>query len=442
MPDIQTAGWDVQITDKHHIARNMVESQDFHVGLALFDNQTNNHLPEDDLTCTNLSMKWIALLPADCMQCDDVSRIIRQHFYDFHTLPIDIERLLPTLGHAYGMASMWAKEVPRNEVYPGEEEMVGTSPVMQSLFTRLRKVAGVDVPILITGESGTGKELAARAIHERSSRSNGPFVAVNCGALPSTLIQSELFGYEKGAFTGATQRKIGRIESASGGTILLDEIGDLPLDMQVNLLRFLQEKTIERVGATNLVNVDVRFIAATHINLEEAVRKGQFREDLFYRLHVIDIEMPPVRERHDDIELLARFFFKKFSADKNPIVQGFAHDALKSFIQSIATTRIEGNSFSNASGMLAINQISGFANSQANSATITIGIQGEQIADSVLAGTAPNTAGPVTLEKNSKSRRDVSINETAFQNASGVVQLNQTAGSHNDSANNFTLRFL
>ncbi len=254
--------------------------------------------------------------------------MIKHHFYDFHTLPADVGRLLPVLGHAYGMASMWEKTPLRNETCPGEDEMVGTSPPMQALFACLRKVAGVGAPVLITGESGTGKELSARAIHERSSRAEGPFIAVNCGALPANLVQSELFGHEKGAFTGASQRKIGRIESASGGTIFLDEIGDLPLEMQVNLLRFLQEGTIERVGATESIHVDVRVIAATHVNLEEAVSKGGFREDLYYRLHVLDIRMPALRERHEDIELLARFFFRKFTTEKNPRVQGFSPDAM------------------------------------------------------------------------------------------------------------------
>lgn len=325
--DIRTAGWNVQVTDNINIARNMVESHDFHVGLALCDAQKDTYLPEEALICDNKYMKWIAMLPAECMQREEISRVIRNHFYDFHTLPADIGRLVPVLGHAYGMASIW-DETPQDEAYPGEDEMVGTSSLMQSLFASLRKVAGVDAPVLITGESGTGKELSARAIHERSNRSDGPFVAVNCGALPASLVQSELFGYEKGAFTGASQRKIGRIESASSGTIFLDEIGDLPLDMQVNLLRFLQEKTIERVGATDHVNVDVRVIAATHVNLEEAVAKGLFREDLYYRLHVLDIKMPALRDRHEDIELLARYFFKKFTAEKNHNVQGFAPDAL------------------------------------------------------------------------------------------------------------------
>ena len=328
VPDIQAARWKIHVTDNLDTARNMVESRDYHVGLALFNAQNKDYPPEKDLVSTQKNMKWIAMLPAECMHQEEISRVIRHHFYDFHTLPADVDRLLPVLGHAYGMASIWDELQPQNECYQGEDEMVGTSAAMQSLFTSLRKVASVDAPVLITGESGTGKELSARAIHERSNRSEGPFVAVNCGAIPANLVQSELFGYEKGAFTGATQRKIGRIESASGGTIFLDEIGDLPLDMQVNLLRFLQEQTIERVGATNSINVDVRVIAATHVNLEEAVGKGLFREDLYYRLNVLDVKMPSLRDRPEDIELLARYFFKKFSSDKNPLIQGFAPEAL------------------------------------------------------------------------------------------------------------------
>ncbi len=191
--------------------------------------------------------------------------------------------------------------------------MVGASPSMMRVFDSIRRYAAASAPVLITGESGTGKELVARAIHERSPWKNGPFVAINCGAIPTTLIGSELFGYEKGAFTGASTRKIGRIEAAANGTVFLDEIGDLPLETQVHLLRFLQERTIERIGSCKSITINTRVIAATNINLHEAVAEKRFREDLFYRLNVLTLALPPLRERGNDVRLLTRFFLKHFA---------------------------------------------------------------------------------------------------------------------------------
>jgi DNA-binding NtrC family response regulator len=211
--------------------------------------------------------------------------------------------------------------------------MVGASSQMQHVYREIRKVAGNNAPVLISGESGTGKELAAQAIHERSPQADGPFIAVNCGALPANLIQSELFGHEKGSFTGAHQRKIGRIEVASGGTLFLDEIGDLPMELQTNLLRFLQEKTIQRVGGREDITVDVRVIAATHVNLEKAVHEGSFREDLYYRLNVLQIKMPALRERIGDVPLLAQYIFRRFADEKGRRVKGFSEDALHTMNQ-------------------------------------------------------------------------------------------------------------
>jgi DNA-binding NtrC family response regulator len=193
--------------------------------------------------------------------------------------------------------------------------MVGASPSLLRVFDCIRRYAVSNAPVLITGESGTGKELAARAIHERSAWRQGPFVAINCGALPTSLISSELFGYEKGAFTGATTRKIGRIESAAGGTIFLDEIGDLPLEVQAHLLRFLQEGTIERLGGGKSITINARVIAATHVDMRKAVAERQFREDLFYRLHVLTLALPALRERGGDILLLAKFFLQRFAEE-------------------------------------------------------------------------------------------------------------------------------
>ncbi len=186
---------------------------------------------------------------------------------------------------------------------------------MQEVFIRIRRFAQVDAPVLISGETGTGKELAARAIHQRSGRANGPFVAINCAALPPTLIASELFGYEKGAFTGAVGRKLGLIERADGGTLFLDEIGDLPHDLQAHMLRFLQESTITRLGGHSSIHVNTRIISATHVDLEAGIGSGSFRDDLYYRLNVLLLRMPALRERGDDVLLLAAYFLRSVAQE-------------------------------------------------------------------------------------------------------------------------------
>jgi two-component system NtrC family response regulator len=185
---------------------------------------------------------------------------------------------------------------------------------MQQVFTLIRKVAVSSAPVLILGESGTGKELAALAIHKRSPRKDGAFVAINCSAIPETLLESELFGHEKGSFTGAHAQRKGRIESASGGTLFLDEIGDIPLQLQVKLLRFLQEQRIERVGGRQEIQVDTRVIAATNVDLKKAINSGRFREDLYYRLAVVVLNLPPLRERGGDVRLLAQEFLRRNAA--------------------------------------------------------------------------------------------------------------------------------
>jgi DNA-binding NtrC family response regulator len=319
-----------------HVAKDLSEAQEdvgsrrYSVGLAAIDSTDGSTLAQvQDLVSGGSHMQWIALLPKQIPLRSDLAQFISRNFYDYHTTPPDRERLLVSLGHAYGMAQMRDAALASKTVEAsGEFEMVGTSPQMQDVFRAIRKLASVDAPVLIIGESGTGKELAALAIHERSDRARGPFVAVNCGALPRNLIQSELFGHEKGAFTDAHIRQIGRIEAASGGTIFLDEIGDLPLDLQVNLLRFLQEQTIERVGSTRPIHVDVRVIAATHADIEKQIEAGQFREDLFYRLNVLRLEIPPLREREDDVGILARFFFDKFASAERSTAKGFSRQAL------------------------------------------------------------------------------------------------------------------
>jgi transcriptional regulator with GAF, ATPase, and Fis domain len=199
------------------------------------------------------------------------------------------------------------------------EEIVGTSPALKAVLSRICKVAPSDSTVLITGETGTGKELVARAIHRRSDRTSRAFVSVNCAAIPRDLIASELFGHEKGAFTGATQQRLGRFELANGGTLFLDEVGDLPAETQIALLRVLQEHEFERVGGTRTIHTDIRVIAATNRDLKAAISDGSFRGDLFYRLHVFPIEIPPLRERREDIPLLVEYFIDRYApkAGKN-----------------------------------------------------------------------------------------------------------------------------
>jgi two-component system NtrC family response regulator len=200
---------------------------------------------------------------------------------------------------------------------------------MQQVFSMIKKVASIDVPVLILGESGTGKEVVARAIHNRGIRKSGSMIAINCGAIPENLLESELFGHEKGAFTGAQNRVQGKIEYAEGGTLFLDEIGEMAPLLQVKLLRFLQEKVIQRVGGRTDIPVDTRIVAATNVDIEESIAAGSFREDLYYRIGVITINLPPLRERGDDIELLANIFLRKFGQEFGQKVRGYSTPALK-----------------------------------------------------------------------------------------------------------------
>ena len=210
--------------------------------------------------------------------------------------------------------------------------MVGNSPVMLEVFDQIRKFAACEVPVLITGESGTGKELVARAIHHHSGRAAGPFVALNCAAVPATLMASELFGYEKGAFTGAATHKHGHVEHAQGGTLFLDEIGDMPIDLQGLLLRFLQEGEILRVGGRRPIKIDVRVVAATNVRLREAIAAGKLREDLYYRLNVLTIELPPLRERAGDVEVLATYFLRQIAHELQRETQGFTSQAMAAML--------------------------------------------------------------------------------------------------------------
>ncbi|MBI5902963.1 MAG: sigma-54-dependent Fis family transcriptional regulator [Deltaproteobacteria bacterium] len=244
--------------------------------------------------------------------------------------PCGKDELLVTLEKAYEMHSLAVENVNlKNEIKTScTEAILGTSSEIQSVRDTIEKVADTDSTVLILGESGTGKELVARALHYGSSRFNKPFVPINCGAIPEDLLESELFGYDKGAFTGAIATKIGRFEAADHGTVFLDEIGDMSAALQVKILRVLQEKEFERVGGRSSIKVDVRVVAATNIDLEVAVQERRFRKDLFYRLNVIPIHLPPLKNRREDVPLLISHFMEKIARRKKKYIKGIAPEAM------------------------------------------------------------------------------------------------------------------
>ena len=251
--------------------------------------------------------------------------------YDFIEKPVQLDVLKIVLQRAAYLSNL-EQENRALQQQAGQndfEGLMGNSAQMQEVFRMIRRVGPSDVPVLITGESGTGKELVARAIHRQSGRKGQAFVAINCGAIPETLLESELFGYEKGAFTGATQQRKGRIEGARGGTLFLDEIGDIPLGLQVKLLRFLQDHEIQRLGGKETIAVDARILAATNVDLQKAISEGRFREDLYYRLCVFTIAVPALNERGSDIALLSRTFLTKFAEEQKKPLKGFTPQAMQ-----------------------------------------------------------------------------------------------------------------
>jgi two-component system NtrC family response regulator len=251
--------------------------------------------------------------------------------YDFLYKPVEIDELKVVLKRAFYIASL-EREHHLLQKQIGEEGfqgMLGASPPMQEVFSTVRKVATTDAPVLIVGESGTGKELVAQAIHRLSPRKEGPFVVINCGAIPETLLESELFGHEKGAFTGAHIQRKGRIEAARGGTLFLDEIGELSLGLQVKLLRYLQEQVIERIGGREQIRVDARVITATNRDLKEAMKNNTFREDLYFRLAVVSIYMPLLRDREGDVSMLSKAFLNRYAEEAKRKITGFTNQAMR-----------------------------------------------------------------------------------------------------------------
>ncbi len=284
----------------------------------------------DGMLAENHLAKIIVLSGND--ERENVLQAINLGAYDFYQKPIDLAELRVILNRAFNLSTIEAENRRLQSAlivdHGGMGGMLGQCPQMLEVFATIKKVATVDVPILVLGESGTGKELVGKAIHSHSLRKECPFIPINCGAIPENLLESELFGHEKGAFTGAQAQVRGKVEYAHEGTLFLDEIGEMPALLQVKLLRFLQEKLIQRVGGREDIMVDARIIAATNIDIEEAITTEKFREDLYYRIGVITIELPPLRERGDDITLLSRFFLKRFSNEFSRKFRGFSDGAL------------------------------------------------------------------------------------------------------------------
>ncbi len=278
-------------------------------------------LREADMTIPTLVMSGAGTIP-------DAVKAVQLGAVDFLEKPVGRERLLVSVERALEVHRLREENAELRRAMRGEDEIVGSTREMEALKRLVLKVARSEGRVLILGENGTGKELVAAAIHRNSARADGPFIKLNCSAVPRELVESELFGHERGAFTGAVSSRRGRFELAHGGTLFLDEIGDMPLEMQTKLLRVLQEGQIERVGGSRTIDVDVRVIAATHRDVPAMVEEGTFREDLYYRLNVVQLRVPPLRERLEDVPLLAEAFLQRATARNRRAVRGFDEAAL------------------------------------------------------------------------------------------------------------------
>ncbi|KVT87963.1 Fis family transcriptional regulator [Burkholderia territorii] len=325
---LASRGWDVWRAKSVADALNLVKANRLHGGIFDFDDFASPDVASFEALLRDPRVGWVALADDERLRDAAIARLIRQCCFGYVCDATAHTTIGYLVGHAYGMLKL-AEGDPAIEAVPPGGSMIGACDAMRRLFATIRKVANTEATVFIAGESGTGKELTASAIHRHSSRADAPFVAVNCAAIPTTLLQAELFGHERGAFTGAHQRKIGRIEAAHGGTLFLDEIGDMPFESQASLLRFLQEGKVERLGGHASIPVDVRIVSATHVDLEAAMRAGRFRADLYYRLCVLRIDEPPLRARGRDIMLLAEHMLQRYRGDSAHRIRGFMPCAIE-----------------------------------------------------------------------------------------------------------------
>lgn len=307
---LSRAGYRVELFNTVQSAKTALETRNPQVIV------TDIHLPDadglvvlDELRALKKDVPVIAM--TGYSDLDQAVAAFKQGVFDYIPKPFDLDQMLQVVARAAAGTS--TDDSPEPELQ--KNQLLGDSPAMQEVFRTIGRLSRSSISILITGETGTGKDLVARALHQHSPRSSGPFVAINTAAIPAELLESELFGHERGAFTGAHERRAGRFEEAAGGTLFLDEIGDMPLSLQTRLLRVLAEGDYYRVGGRDLLKADVRIIAATHQDLTDRIAKGSFREDLYHRLNVINISLPALRERVEDIPLLARHFLKRAASE-------------------------------------------------------------------------------------------------------------------------------
>lgn len=326
-------GWDISLFSDYDEARRELARCAFSAGLIRMQAETATSLLEVENLILDCEIEWIALTDRIGTFNPHYRQAISQLFHSIHTLDSEMKSLDCLLTHLVQMHAIRLK-VKHSATLPiGDRQMVSNNPAMRKIMQQIKILASVNAPIFITGESGTGKELAARAIHEFSSRAHCPFITVNCGSMSPSLIQSELFGHEKGAFTDANQRRTGKIEAASGGTLFLDEISDLPYNLQANFLRFIESQKICRLGSHTETTADVRIISASNSCMEDRLSSGEFRQDLYFRLNVLALHLPPLRERKEDIELLTQLFFEQFLHYKHDNLVGFSQDALSLMLE-------------------------------------------------------------------------------------------------------------
>jgi len=326
-------GYKVLTAESVKAAKKIIEEQEYDI--LLTDMKLDDGLGLEVLSASKEKNPHIPVLIMTAYASTDTAiEAMKLGASDYLTKPFNVEEVKIVIQNQIKTSAVFKENLYLKKQLKKEKtfEFISNSEVMRPILSVLDRVASLDATVLVMGESGTGKELIMRMIHDKSTRSDGPFVAINCGALPENLLESELFGYEKGAFTGADNKKMGLFEVAKGGTLLLDEIGELPIHMQVKLLRVLQEKTIRRVGGNQEIAIDMRIVAATNRDLKEEINLGNFREDLFYRINVVPITIPPLRKRPEDIPLLVHHFLLKYCHQYGEPIKEVHSDVMNSFL--------------------------------------------------------------------------------------------------------------